>query len=100
MKGMRVDGLVSMLMKNSSNKRIVNEALQQVANVAHLPGIVKHSLAMPDLHWGLRICHRWSRSNGSKSGWRCISWRELDMTSIVVSDWLIRTNLDIQAVGR
>jgi tRNA-splicing ligase RtcB (3'-phosphate/5'-hydroxy nucleic acid ligase) len=28
------------------------EALKQVANVAHLPGIVKYSLAMPDVHWG------------------------------------------------
>jgi len=27
-------------------------ALQQVANVAWLPGIVKYSLAMPDIHWG------------------------------------------------
>jgi len=27
-------------------------ALAQVANVAHLPGIVKWSLAMPDIHWG------------------------------------------------
>lgn len=27
-------------------------ALQQVANVAHLPGIVGASLAMPDIHWG------------------------------------------------
>jgi len=27
-------------------------ALRQVANVAHLPGIVKCSLAMPDIHWG------------------------------------------------
>ncbi|MFB0517808.1 MAG: RtcB family protein [Acidobacteriota bacterium] len=24
----------------------------QVANVAHLPGIVKYSFAMPDIHWG------------------------------------------------
>jgi tRNA-splicing ligase RtcB len=24
----------------------------QVANVAHLPGILKYSLAMPDMHWG------------------------------------------------
>jgi len=29
-----------------------DEALQQVANVATLPGIVKASLAMPDIHWG------------------------------------------------
>jgi tRNA-splicing ligase RtcB len=27
-------------------------ALEQVANVAHLPGIVGHALAMPDIHWG------------------------------------------------
>ena len=27
-------------------------ALQQVANVACLPGIVGYSLAMPDIHWG------------------------------------------------
>ena len=25
---------------------------KQVANVAHLPGIVGASLAMPDIHWG------------------------------------------------
>ncbi len=27
-------------------------ALEQVANVAHLPGIVGPSIAMPDIHWG------------------------------------------------
>ncbi|GCE13038.1 RtcB family protein [Tengunoibacter tsumagoiensis] len=32
---------------------IVNDnALQQVVNVATLPGIVGHSLGMPDIHWG------------------------------------------------
>ena len=29
-----------------------DESLQQVRNVACLPGIVKYSLAMPDIHWG------------------------------------------------
>ena len=29
-----------------------DEALKQVVNVAHLPGIEKYSLAMPDIHWG------------------------------------------------
>jgi tRNA-splicing ligase RtcB len=29
-----------------------DESTKQVANVAHLPGIVKYSLAMPDIHWG------------------------------------------------
>lgn len=28
------------------------QAFQQVANVAFLPGIVRYSLAMPDIHWG------------------------------------------------
>ncbi len=29
-----------------------DQALEQVSNVAFLPGIVGHSLAMPDIHWG------------------------------------------------
>jgi len=29
-----------------------DDALQQAVNVAHMPGIVGASLAMPDLHWG------------------------------------------------
>ena len=29
-----------------------DQSLQQVVNVAHLPGIVRFSLAMPDIHWG------------------------------------------------
>ncbi len=29
-----------------------DHSLQQVANVAHLPGILRFSLAMPDMHWG------------------------------------------------
>ncbi len=29
-----------------------DKAPEQVANVAFLPGIVKYSLAMPDIHWG------------------------------------------------
>jgi tRNA-splicing ligase RtcB len=48
---MRVPGLVfadrSMMMGRQQN-----EPLKQVANVAQLPGIVKASLAMPDMHWG------------------------------------------------
>jgi len=30
----------------------LDESPQQVANVAHLPGIQKYSQAMPDIHWG------------------------------------------------
>ena len=29
-----------------------DNALQQIVNVAHLPGIVAYALGMPDLHWG------------------------------------------------
>lgn len=49
--GMRVTGMVyadEKLLKDIFR----DKALEQVANVAHLPGIVKYSLAMPDIHWG------------------------------------------------
>src|SRR5262245_28137693 len=48
---MRVDGLVyaSAALMQAIRR---DQSLQQVANVAHLPGIVGHSLAMPDIHWG------------------------------------------------
>ncbi len=29
-----------------------DDAPKQVANVAHLPGIIHYSMAMPDIHWG------------------------------------------------
>ena len=50
-RGMRVPGLV--FASEKLLKDIVrDQSLQQVVNVAHLPGIVRASLAMPDLHWG------------------------------------------------
>ncbi len=53
--GMRVDGLVY------TNAELVETlrddlALEQVANVAFLPGIQYASLAMPDIHWGYGFC--------------------------------------------
>jgi len=49
--GMRVDGL--MFASEEMLDDILKErALEQVANVAFLPGIVGYSLAMPDIHWG------------------------------------------------
>jgi len=50
-KGMRVDGLIY-ADEELIKKTIEDNAIEQVVNVAHLPGIVKYSLAMPDLHWG------------------------------------------------
>jgi tRNA-splicing ligase RtcB len=37
---------------------LMDNALQQVVNVATLPGIVGHSLGMPDIHWvyGFPVC--------------------------------------------
>lgn len=49
--GMRVPGRIF------ANERLIEAVLHdrasdQVANVAHLPGIVEASFAMPDIHWG------------------------------------------------
>src|ERR1041384_4822314 len=53
--GMRVDGLIF------ANERLLeqirkDQAADQVANVATLPGIQGASLAMPDIHWGYGFC--------------------------------------------
>jgi tRNA-splicing ligase RtcB len=49
--GMRTDGMVYAddRMMDDIKK---DQSLQQVKNVAFLPGIVGCSLAMPDIHWG------------------------------------------------
>ena len=49
--GMRTDGMVY------ADERMMgtikrDQSLQQVRNVAFLPGIVGYSMAMPDIHWG------------------------------------------------
>jgi tRNA-splicing ligase RtcB len=49
--GMKVPGLIY------SDKKLLDEiktdeSPRQVANVAHLPGILRYSMAMPDMHWG------------------------------------------------
>ena len=49
--GMKVPGLI--FASEALLPGILNDkAPEQVANVAFLPGIVKYSLAMPDIHWG------------------------------------------------
>lgn len=49
--GMRVPGLVVASPKLLQEMEI-DKPLDQVRNVAHLPGIVGYSIAMPDIHWG------------------------------------------------
>ena len=49
--GMRVPGMLyadQELLKDIN----MDESPKQVMNVAYLPGIIKYSLAMPDMHWG------------------------------------------------
>jgi len=49
--GMRTEGLIfadADLMRDLEG----DDSIQQVANVAHLPGIVGPAIAMPDIHWG------------------------------------------------
>ncbi|HXV87341.1 MAG TPA: RtcB family protein, partial [Gemmatimonadales bacterium] len=49
--GMRTTGLIfadAQLMHDLEG----DQCIQQVVNVAHLPGIVGPSIAMPDIHWG------------------------------------------------
>ncbi|MGV3486044.1 MAG: RtcB family protein [Planctomycetaceae bacterium] len=53
--GMRVDGLIY------ADRQLIelirdDPALDQVVNVAFLPGIQYASLAMPDIHWGYGFC--------------------------------------------
>jgi tRNA-splicing ligase RtcB len=49
--GMLVDGRIY-ASQNLMKYIIKDQAPEQVANVAFLPGIVGYSLAMPDIHWG------------------------------------------------
>ncbi|MDQ4125752.1 MAG: RtcB family protein [Actinomycetota bacterium] len=49
--GMRVPGRV-FASEGLIKKAVDDSAIDQVANVATLPGIVGASLAMPDIHWG------------------------------------------------
>ncbi len=48
---MRVDGLI-FADENLIRDIRRGQAVQQVANVAQLPGIVGRSIGMPDIHWG------------------------------------------------
>jgi tRNA-splicing ligase RtcB (3'-phosphate/5'-hydroxy nucleic acid ligase) len=49
--GMLVDGIVYASDSMIDDIR-TDASLEQVRNVAHLPGIVAASIAMPDIHWG------------------------------------------------
>ncbi len=50
--GMKVPGRIYISRKMLEKFMTEDESIKQVVNVAHLPGILKYSLAMPDIHWG------------------------------------------------
>jgi tRNA-splicing ligase RtcB len=66
--GMRVDGLI-FASKEMIEQIKQDQAPEQVANVAFLPGIVGCSIAMPDIHWGYGFpvggVRRWTWKRGS-----------------------------------
>src|ERR1700733_2615498 len=49
--GMRVPGLI-IASEELLSEGDIEKPLDQVRNVAYLPGIVGYSIAMPDIHWG------------------------------------------------
>ncbi|HSL91344.1 MAG TPA: RtcB family protein [Candidatus Limnocylindrales bacterium] len=49
--GMRVPGLI-FASEAMMGEILRDEAVKQVMNVAHLPGILRYSIGMPDIHWG------------------------------------------------
>ncbi len=51
-RGMRVPGKIYASRKMMESIIKEDESIQQVMNVATLPGIQKYSIAMPDIHWG------------------------------------------------
>ncbi len=48
--GMRARGII--YVDDILEKALDNQSIEQVANVATLPGIVRASMAMPDIHTG------------------------------------------------
>ena len=71
------------------------ESLKQVANVAHLPGIINFSLAMPDIHWGYGFPIGGVAATDAVSG--VISPGGVGMTLIVVSDCSERVSAQISS---
>ena len=71
---MRVEGLIF------ADERLIeqirdDQAPEQVANVAFLPGIQTASLAMPDIHWGYGFSHRRRLRDRSGRGRRDLAGR-------------------------
>jgi len=91
--GMRVPGIIYADEKLLKDIR-QDKALEQVANVAFLPGIVNASLAMPDIHWGYGFCLTKDAKILSNFGfyktigdyekdWRNQNLKSIDVTSLI-----------------
>src|SRR5438034_1303756 len=102
--GMRTEGLIfadEQLMRDLEG----DQAVQQVANVAHLPGIVGPAIAMPDIHWGYGFPiggvaafddaagvvspGSGARVSSARSGAVTTSWRSATSPSATTSAWPI-----------
>ncbi len=59
--GMHVPGLI--IATEPLLAEMDEQPFQQVRNVAHLPGIVGYSIAMPDMHWGYGFGHQICQDN-------------------------------------
>ena len=53
--GMQVEGII-LASEEMLPAILEDQSPEQVANVACLPGIIGHSLAMPDIHYGYGFC--------------------------------------------
>jgi tRNA-splicing ligase RtcB len=92
--GMRVAGLI--YASESMLAHIWEEhVFEQVANVAFLPGIVGHSLAMPDIHWGYGFPIGGVAATGVKDGVISPGGVGFDINCGVR---LLRTNLTVDEV--
>ena len=52
--GMRVPA--RLFLSEKLLKQVEESAIEQIANVAFLPGIYKYSIALPDMHTGYGFC--------------------------------------------
>ncbi len=66
---MLVPGRIYMSQKLMEKTLQNDESIKQVINVAHLPGIVKYSMAMPDIHWGYGFPIGGVAATDAEEGW-------------------------------
>ena len=92
-KGMRVPS--RLILSERLLKMIEEGAIEQIANVAALPGIYKHSIALPDMHFGYGFPIGGVAALDSKEGGLSPGGIGFDINCGVR---LLRTNMTVQEV--